>query len=872
MRVSILNTIESNITAPIVGDTEGPPGFNVNDQSFIRGALDRQDAAPNASSFTASGGVIVSTGALGGTNAADFNTPTVSSGLVSLTPSADGLPNGPYSLTLTLYDGPGQTGNSDTITITVTTEADTYYVETSDEAAAVASDLATRSYGQTVKLLDNVTDTDGVYTGYWKPTTAPLGTWSPTNYLTITAAAGSSPVIGEFTVDNSDDVFPGYRFTNLTFHRPWDGLDGDPSPDIVNSEDKSLLMKIDNCELFSVVGFSRKDGTFISPTTDIYSMIRLRNNGDDMIIEDNYLHDCGIPIRARGNNIEIRGNAIDNIISDAIVIGGSNIVVEDNVIANLYPFDPDTYHPDGIQFDGGAEGQSNVTIQRNRIYGQGDVSYTQGIFCSNSGGNDFDNFNIIGNRVVTGATNAILLTAATNSQIIGNSVIEDTINTSGFNPKIYVGGTGTKVLFNMTEDIDDQGTDSIIAYNTQVDYDLIDYSEYFVNPVPANAIDGLSPGANFDIVNGSPPDLEDPKHAATQYYFDYATRTTDTTDYDAWEAIVPVLSNPVDNSVGSDSFNGSADTTKLTGLLYYVVTQSSTQPTATQIKAGEDDLGNPADASGSPIVTAVGTRNISGTGLAASTTYYIHYVQEDDYGNTSNIVSGDGFTTDAAFTPTYVTFGTGDYTDRTAALTGLVDSTQFILYINFIPDTIGVDTEYLAYLPGGLNYYIYLRIFSSGRLQCRIGNNGSTSIMVSSTNMVAGEKHNIIITCDTNDAAKMWVDSESIVGSVQVDNPLGGGGNLDLVGTDWHIGTSDGAGSSQFLGQIGSYYFKGGDIIDVTDPTERDLFYNSATQDPFSLLNAPSSPHVKFTGDATAWNAGTNEGVGGDFTMTGGVT
>lgn len=111
----------------------------------------------------------------------------------------------------------------------------------------------------------------------------------------------------------------------------------------------------------------------------------------------------------------------------------------------------------------------------------------------------------------------------------------------------------------------------------------------------------------------------------------------------------PTLSSPTDAASGATGYNGTVVTDVGAGTLYWVVTQSATSPSATQVQAGQDHLSAAADASSNRGVSSVGVESVSGSGLTAETTYYIHY--NHVYNSTeSNVASGDGFTTGAPTT------------------------------------------------------------------------------------------------------------------------------------------------------------------------------------------------------------------------------
>lgn len=114
------------------------------------------------------------------------------------------------------------------------------------------------------------------------------------------------------------------------------------------------------------------------------------------------------------------------------------------------------------------------------------------------------------------------------------------------------------------------------------------------------------------------------------------------------DSTAPVLTSPTDTSTGETTGSGTVSTDEGNGTLYWICDQSATPPSVAQIQAGQDNGGAAADASGNQAVSATGVQNVSVTGLTASTTYYIHYQQQDAATNDSTVVSADGFTTDAA--------------------------------------------------------------------------------------------------------------------------------------------------------------------------------------------------------------------------------
>jgi hypothetical protein len=115
-----------------------------------------------------------------------------------------------------------------------------------------------------------------------------------------------------------------------------------------------------------------------------------------------------------------------------------------------------------------------------------------------------------------------------------------------------------------------------------------------------------------------------------------------TTDAGGGDVTAPVLSSPTavgGTTTGTGTLTVSTD--EGNGTLYWVVTTSSTSPSAAQVKAGQDDLGATASDSGSSAVSGTGVQTLTdaATGLAGDFPYYAHFMHEDAATNQSTVVS-----------------------------------------------------------------------------------------------------------------------------------------------------------------------------------------------------------------------------------------
>lgn len=153
------------------------------------------------------------------------------------------------------------------------------------------------------------------------------------------------------------------------------------------------------------------------------------------------------------------------------------------------------------------------------------------------------------------------------------------------------------------------------------------------------------------------------RNAGSGYSFGAAYRSTTGTiaftmpGSAAWEAIgvpinsatadstPPTLTSPSVSSITHNTATGSVTTNEGNGTAYAVVTTSATAPTATQVRAGQDNAGATAAWSGNQAVSATGTLNFNASGLSGSTTYYFHFHHRDSSNNDSSVVSSTSFTT-----------------------------------------------------------------------------------------------------------------------------------------------------------------------------------------------------------------------------------
>lgn len=150
----------------------------------------------------------------------------------------------------------------------------------------------------------------------------------------------------------------------------------------------------------------------------------------------------------------------------------------------------------------------------------------------------------------------------------------------------------------------------------------------------------------------------------------------------------PTLTSPTGAPTSTTTATGTVTTNNGSGTLYGVATLSSTPPTATQIRAGQNSAGAAATFAANVAVTSTGAKTFNATGLAASTSYTWHFTQRDGASGDALVVSANSFTTPAPgdTTPPVLTSPLGAATGTTTASGGVTtDEGNGTLYAGVWP-------------------------------------------------------------------------------------------------------------------------------------------------------------------------------------------
>lgn len=145
---------------------------------------------------------------------------------------------------------------------------------------------------------------------------------------------------------------------------------------------------------------------------------------------------------------------------------------------------------------------------------------------------------------------------------------------------------------------------------------------------------------------------------------------------------LPLLTNPTATSTGLSTATGNVNTTKNTGIMYWVVSTSSSKPSKSQVKAGQTHTGISAPAHAGNAVSTSGQQTVFAISLSTDVIYYFHFMHEDASGNQSDVVTSNQFTT-ATYNTITDTFVRSSYAGLNGTTTSDGKSTWSVMYGNY---------------------------------------------------------------------------------------------------------------------------------------------------------------------------------------------
>lgn len=251
-----------------------------------------------------------------------------------------------------------------------------------------------------------------------------------TDFITVAAAPGATPIIGKMTVVSSAK----WMFQGLTFQGMGSTVTGATK---VSAPSGSLL----------TVGVGGWEG----PTSDIVIdsntfqaaastggwtdadwiskpyLYTIRTGAACTSITSNHLLNISNGIAVTADKSLLQGNTIEKFSNDAVNLTASNSLIKGNTIKNGLNTTADPWHPDGIQgwsltTNGTEATNTNVIIDGNTIIKTGDpsVSYMQGI---DMFAGKWNNLVIQNNVVAVNVWDAVSVYGVQNTKILNNTVI-----------------------------------------------------------------------------------------------------------------------------------------------------------------------------------------------------------------------------------------------------------------------------------------------------------------------------------------------------------------------------------------------------------------------------------------------------------------
>ena len=107
----------------------------------------------------------------------------------------------------------------------------------------------------------------------------------------------------------------------------------------------------------------------------------------------------------------------------------------------------------------------------------------------------------------------------------------------------------------------------------------------------------------------------------------------------------PALTSPGVSSIWQQGANGIVTSASGKGTLYWTVDVTATAPSETQIKAGQTAAGAPATQSGRLDLTVAGMQTVVIQGLTPGASYYVHFLHDDGFGESTDVVTSPLFST-----------------------------------------------------------------------------------------------------------------------------------------------------------------------------------------------------------------------------------
>lgn len=870
LRSPLQSPLRGPLYGPMTGPYLAPP--SVANQSLSFGALTKSGAG--GYTITNSGGDIDSASIDSG-DASDHWQITVTDGEAVLTPTSAGdtadLSGGPYSLVCTFTNSI----DSDTATLTVSIEANTYSVRSKSELETVIGLGSASLDGKTIKGRAGA-EIGGTSAGdkVSFPTTLDVSA----NGLTITSHDTSDRCylrrmdlahIGNITITKavirdyftSGDTNDNTRIIN--FKNNASGRSGLTLTDIEGYCDDDVSTQDFEGGNAEVIRFMATEGGI--------------TNWPDLVVEDSNIHDFARAITGKFHDLTITNNDFTDATSDFISLSPYDAIgdwlIDQNRVMRAWgkSSDPQNPHIDCFQFNMAAVTTKNtnpIRVIGNLMMAKGGRTRAiQCVFIENQTTGSA-NFIIENNIIVTRSAHGITIERAdADTEINNNTLISDTDNAdTGYLPKINIidAQGACLVAFNACPDVTltnsasavvrdnyEYGTDE--TDNEDADYALLyDGSDFGTDNISDfdDLITKLTPTTDGDL------DADIGTKTGAVWYYDYDTGAATNP---------PILSSPVDAEDGSDAGTGSVDTDGDDGTLYFFVSTSATPPATSAIfKAGTG-----AADSGSQAVSGTGTQSISGgfTGLSEDTTYYAHYMHEDANGNQSNVSTADGFTTAASgYSAVAVDNAGAVYGTTTTYSGGSAGKVGTISFWMYVDAATWPGTKYIMeFRDATHNARMAVQTLSNGVIRITGDNSSGTRILerrLNTSTLSVKTWYHILISFDLATTTVDFYINDTQVSSFATSTTTD-----DTIPALTEVGVfATRSGSSKFDGSLSDVWIDHANYLDLTTASNRRNFIDASGK-PVDV-SSYGSPHLLLNNAVGTWF--NNNGSGGNLTETGG--
>lgn len=229
----------------------------------------------------------------------------------------------------------------------------------------------------------------------------------------------------------------------------------------------------------------------------------------------------------------------------------------------------------------------------------------------------------------------------------------------------------------------------------------------------------------------------------------------------------PTLTSPSGSSASTTTANLSVSTNEANGTLYWVVTTSATPPSVAQVKAGQDNTGSAAAASGNQAVSGTGAQTATASGLTPSSTVFAYFVHTDAANNNSTVSASSSWNQSGAITFAITNSGASSYAENNTAQTtytftgvaiGAADANRYVALEFGIRSTAAISISSVSVDSGSGP------VFCTKVVQKDVASNNDTSIWQTNSTIPLGTTATIVIVI-TNAAARACVFAHRIITS-----------------------------------------------------------------------------------------------------------